>query len=32
MVSQPPSLSLSRKILRLLIALNWLYGFGVVAC
>jgi hypothetical protein len=30
MVSQPPSLSLSRKILRLLIALNWLYGFGVV--
>jgi hypothetical protein len=30
MVSQPASLSLSRKILRALIALNWVYGFGVL--
>jgi hypothetical protein len=30
MVAQPASLSFSRKILRVLIALNWLYGFGVL--
>jgi hypothetical protein len=30
MVVQPASLSLSRKILRLVIALNWLAGIGIV--
>ncbi len=30
MVSQPASLSLSRKILRVIIALNWLAGLGIL--